>query len=491
MSLAEYKKKRDFSKTPEPLGKKKRSTSGRRYLIQKHAASRLHYDFRLELDGTLKSWAVPKGPSYDPTERRLAVHVEDHPIEYGDFEGTIPEGQYGAGTVMVWDKGTWEPLDDNPSKAYREGKLKFIIRGKKLQGAWALIRMKSRDADDKADNWLLIKEKDEHADPARDVTEEMPDSAVSGRSLEQIAADNDREWQSDRPASRRTRNGFRAKLRAVQSKKARTTAAPRRSRTDVAGAQPSAEGAVRKPFPSTVKPQLCTLVKSIPMSPDWLHEVKFDGYRIVAFINNGKVALKSRNSKDWTKRFPDVAEACSDVAKQCVLDGEVVVVRDDGTTDFQALQNLLRANKRPTVAYYVFDVLYLDGYDLTGSPLIVRKDVLRQLTSGQPENGVLRYSEHVQGHGSQVFANACKLGLEGVVSKQANSPYIQTRGAYWVKVKCIKSQEFVIGGYTDPSGARNEFGALLLGYYDNGKLVYAGRVGTGFTEANRQDSTQV
>jgi bifunctional non-homologous end joining protein LigD len=478
VSLSTYRKKRDFKKTPEPPGRAKRSKSpasrkhGAHYVIQKHAATRLHYDFRLELDGTLKSWAVPKGPSCNPHDKRLAVHVEDHPLDYGSFEGTIPKGEYGGGTVMVWDRGTWESIDPKPLQSYKSGKMKFQLHGEKLKGAWALVRMKPRPGEH-ADNWLLIKERDEFAHFKGDITTKMPNSAATGRDLEEITAENNATWSSNR-----TRNAKKStKAMAAKRKDIKNG---RTSRVlDVAGVS----GTGRSAMPKSVSPQLCSLVESVPTGKEWLHEVKFDGYRIVAFIEKGKATLASRNGKIWTAKFPKIKAACEDIPHSCVLDGEVVAMRSDGTTDFQALQNFLAEGKKPHLHYYVFDILHLDGIDLTGAPLRDRKAVLAQLLAQTSKDSLIHLSEHIEGNGDRVFANCCKLGLEGVVSKRADAPYIQKRSRTWLKVKCLRSQEFVLGGYTDPGGSRKGFGALLLGYFDNdGELVYAGRVGTGFSE---------
>jgi len=477
VSLTEYRRKRNFRKTSEPSGdvKAKSRTKGKRFVIQKHAASRLHYDFRLELDGTLKSWAVPKGPSFDPKEKRLAVHVEDHPIDYGSFEGTIPKGEYGGGTVMVWDEGTWESLDPNPHQSYAKGRMKFALHGKKLQGGWALIRMAPR-GDEKGDNWLLIKEKDEFAQNDEDVTKAMPDSASTGRTLEQIAAGKGAVWKSNRK-SKTVEADEKPKRKARATKTVRLAAAVDPSKI---------EYAVKGAMPRSLSPQLCTLVESVPTGGEWLHEVKFDGYRIVAFIKDGKTELMSRNGKPWTSKFPGIAKACNELAEACVLDGEVVALREDGTTDFQSLQNFLGDGPRAPLAYYAFDLLHLNGYDLTKCTLRDRKEALKQLL-GNTQKALVRYSEHIEGNGEDVYSNSCKLGLEGVVSKQTDAAYIQKRSRSWVKTKCLKGQEFVIGGYTDPSGSRSAFGALLLGYFDpGGDFVYAGRVGTGFTEKSLQ-----
>lgn len=467
MSLRTYKKKRDFKKTREPAGRVHKGRSRHRFVIQKHAATRLHYDFRLELDGTLKSWAVPKGPSFNPDDRRLAVHVEDHPIEYGSFEGTIPQGQYGGGTVMVWDRGTWESIDGDPSAAYAKGKLKFVLKGRKLSGGWALVRMRSRD-DDSKDNWLLIKEHDEYADPQRDIIEEEPDSAASGRSMDEIAgAKRGRVWQSDGKTSAK-------RAKSTVATKQSTRAKPKPIEV------PEISAAQKRAQPSSVKPQLCTLVREVPEGDGWVHETKFDGYRIVAFTKNGKTRLMSRNDKDWTRRFPAIAEAVSALGQDCILDGEVVVLQKDGRSDFQALQNILRSGGTPNVVYFAFDLLHLNGYDLTEVPLSERKAALKELLTGTGR-GPIRYSEHIEGEGAAVFKNACRLSMEGVVSKRADSPYLHGRGAYWLKTKCIKSQEFVICGYTPPGGARVKFGALMIGYYEGKELRFAGKVGTGFT----------
>lgn len=476
MSLEAYRRKRDFSRTPEPRGRSTRPP-GRRYVVQKHAARRLHYDFRLEIEGVLASWAVPKGPSLDPSVKSLAVHVEDHPLEYGSFEGIIPRGQYGGGSVMLWDRGTWTPEED-PVAGLRRGKLVFELHGKKLKGRWALVRASGRAEDAGRDNWLLMKLADRYARPVGeyDVLEALPDSAATGRTMPQIAAAADRVWNSD--ASR----GQTAARRAAAPRKAAGKAAPRVKRAPRVQASRIA-GALRRRPPARFSPQLATLVKGPPEGERWLHEFKFDGYRMLARIGDGDVKLLTRRGNDWTERFPSIADAVAKLKlRETILDGEIVVVRPDGTTDFQALQNALRGNAVGALAYYVFDVPYLDGYDLTKTPQGDRKQVLETLLSTQPPNGPLRYSDHVVGHGAEVLRHACQHGLEGIVSKRADGPYEQRRSLRWLKIKCVKSQEFVIGGWTDPTGARSALGALLLGYYRAGKLVYCGRVGTGFDE---------
>jgi bifunctional non-homologous end joining protein LigD len=455
MGLAEYRRKRNFKATPEPSGHvaDERRDRGRMFVVQKHAATRLHYDFRLELEGVLKSWAIPKGPSLDPTDKRLAMHVEDHPIEYGDFEGIIPKGQYGGGTVVLWDRGTWEPIGD-PHKAYHAGSLKFTLRGTKLRGGWALVRIGARRNAGDERSWLLIKERDEHARPggARPIVESEPKSVATGRSLEEIATAEDRVWHSNR-------NG--------QGEPPKPDTIP---------------GARRAKLPASVSPQLATLVKAPPTADGWLHEMKYDGYRILARLDRGQARLFSRNGRDWTTTFPTIAAALERLpAKQAMVDGEVAVLQPDGTTSFQALQNLLSGTRTGQLVYLMFDLVHLDGWDLSGARLEDRKAALQSLFAATSDRAaVLRYSDHVVGEGAEFFAHACRLGLEGIVSKRRDAPYRSTRGADWLKVKCLKQQEVVIGGYTDPEGSRVGIGALLGGVYEDGNLVYAGKIGTGF-----------
>ncbi|MGD9720896.1 MAG: DNA ligase D [Pirellulales bacterium] len=485
MALKDYRRKRDFRRTPEPQGKPARA-HGQSFVIQKHAARQLHYDFRLELDGTLKSWAVPKGPSLDPAVKALAVQVEDHPLEYATFEGVIPQGQYGGGTVMVWDHGTWEPEGEaNAREQFREGKLKFQLHGEKLHGSWALVRM-GGSAGEGGKNWLLIKHNDAFADRKTDILNDEPDSVVSGRAMNAIAADADRIWHSDRDAA--TTNGKKKKSRARDVKaqgksptKVKSVAAPQAAPSKLLAALP---GAQRAALPKALRPELATLVARVPAGDDWIHELKFDGYRLLTFIDHGHVRLVTRNGNDWTRRFAKVAAAVRKLPLQsAVLDGEIVSLDPQGRSNFQQLQNLMRSGSNRSLAYYVFDLPYLDGFDLARTPLLQRKDALAALlqASGAEPAGTLRLSDHIQGHGQEVLAEACRAGMEGIISKRADSTYQQARSQSWVKIKCLKRQEFVIGGYTRPSGSRAGFGALLLGYYDAGRLVYAGRVGTGFT----------
>ena len=467
MALELYRKKRNFKTTPEPAGRVSRQQrKDLAFVIQKHAASHLHYDFRLELNGVLLSWAVPKGPSLDPNDKRLAMQVEDHPVEYGGFEGVIPPKQYGSGTVLLWDRGTWTPRGD-PEEDYRKGRLKFRLAGEKLHGDWVLVRSHGSKYGKDGKAWLLIKEDDEYAQPAHEagVVEEHPNSVASGRSLEEIAQDHDRVWHSNKSVAENVKGGAIAK------------------KTTLAAADPAKiEGAVKAALPGFVEPELATLVDDPPAGEDWVHEMKLDGYRILACIENGSARLYSRNGKEWTAKFPSIAQAAVRLpVRTAWLDGEVVALQPDGRSSFQALQNALSGAGADELHYYVFDLPYLDGYDLRKAKLIDRKRALQTLAGAG--TGPVRYSAHVEGAGREYFEQACRLHLEGIVSKRAAATYQRGRGRSWVKVKCGKRQEMVIGGYTDPEGARTGFGALLLGVYDDGKLRYSGKVGTGFDEA--------
>ena len=472
MGLREYQRKRDFTRTPEPAGSERRARKGKKlgYLIQMHAARRLHYDFRLELDGVLKSWAVPKGPSLDPQQKRLAVHVEDHPIEYGAFEGVIPAGEYGGGTVMLWDQGWWEPIGD-AAAAYAKGHLKFTLHGQKLRGAWALVRMKSRRPGDKGDNWLLIKEQDKDAVPGSDdaVVAQETRSASTGRDMAAIAAQADRVWSS--------KQGEITKDKAKRAKgggKAAKSAKPALDPSRLAGAK-------RVKSMPRLAPQLATAAEAAPRGDEWLHEIKFDGYRMLAYLRRGKVELRSRKDLDWTEKFPELADALSKLgADEAVLDGEVVQFKEDGVPDFSALQNAIAEQKTAGLLYMAFDLLYLDGWDLTGVAVEERKAALRDFLAADAAPAI-RYSDHQVGKGPEFCAAACGAKLEGIVSKRREARYQPGRGAAWLKVKCSKREDLVIVGFTDPAGERAGFGALLMGYHDGtGALVYAGRVGTGY-----------
>jgi bifunctional non-homologous end joining protein LigD len=453
MTLEKYHAKRDFDKTAEPRGddaaapgKKERLS----FVIQKHAARKLHYDFRLELDGTLKSWAVPKGPSLDPAEKRLAVHVEDHPLAYGSFEGDIPEHEYGAGHVIVWDRGAWTPVGD-AAEGYRKGHLKFMLDGEKLSGGWALVRM-GRPQESK-ENWLLIKERDDAARAGEDaeITRLLPDSVLTGK--------------GGKPA------------KAAKTAKA---AKPASSKTVAASSKAVPATGVKASLPAMLEPMLATLTDRAPEGDEWLAEIKFDGYRALCRLQNGKAALYTRAGNDWTAKWKDIAKAAAALpAEEAWLDGEVVALDEQGNVSFQLLQNMAQAGSR--LAYYAFDLPYLNGYDLRSLPLVQRKELLRTLLEKADPAGPVRYSDHLAGNVQDAFSHACMHGLEGIMVKLASAPYAATRSQAWLKVKCQQRQEFVVGGYTDPAGKREKFGALLLGVYeDDGSLRYAGRVGTGF-----------
>lgn len=464
VKLEAYRKKRNFTKTQEPKGQNKSLTNKNCYVIQKHAASHLHYDFRIELNGVLKSWAVPKGPCLDPKIKRLAVHVEDHPLEYAEFEGIIPKGQYGGGAVMIWDNGEWICEDDDPPSSYQKGSLTFRLMGIKLKGLWKLISIKKT-----LNHWLLIKIQDRYAKGLKDydITIKKPKSVISGLSMQEIA----KKYQY--PQANNIKN------KPSQSIKNKIFLTNRKRETNFK--LPVAARKTR--MFAEIRPQLASLVSQPPSGPEWLHEIKFDGYRIVAFIKNQSVRLMTRHNKDWTAKFLTVAEALKEIPiKSAILDGEVVVLDEAERSDFQLLQNSInRVSGKPFI-YYVFDILYYNGHELTQIPLIERKRLLHRLIPNA-ENSILRYSDHIFDSGPDVFTKACDLGLEGIVSKNINGQYIQKRGTSWLKAKCSQRQEFVILGYTLPRGSRRYFGSLLLGLYSSHKkLLYCGLVGTGFNE---------
>jgi bifunctional non-homologous end joining protein LigD len=486
MPLEEYKRKRNFRATPEPAGKIKKA-KGQSFVIQKHAATRLHYDFRLEMEGVLRSWAVPKGPSLDPAEKRLAVHVEDHPIDYGGFEGIIPKGQYGGGTVLLWDRGTWQPEGD-PVAAYKKGHLKFTLEGEKLHGGWHLVRMSGRQAGENKENWLLFKEDDEFAVPGSGeaVVEQYPQSVATGLSLEEIAADPERIWQSNR-AEKATSFKDKIAAKAVKAVKAAKKPAAKKAEASPSGIDPSAiPGAKKAKFPAGIEPQLATLVDDVPRGSEWVHEIKYDGYRALCEIQGGEARLITRHGKDWTDRFGPVApEAAKLPVREAILDGEAVVLEPNGTTSFQALQNALSEGREDDLVYFAFDLLYLDGYDLRGATLADRKEALTSLLEGR--DGAVRLGDHISGDGTEFYRHACNFALEGIISKRADLPYHSGRNKDWLKVKCLKRQEFVIVGYTDPEGSRVGLGALLLAVNQGKELVYAGKVGTGFNSKLLRD----
>ena len=495
MGLREYRQKRDFTKTREPRGRKAVRHDGLQFVIQKHAASHLHYDFRLELDGVLKSWAVPKGPDLDPSQKRLAMQVEDHPLEYGSFEGIIPQGEYGGGTVMLWDQGTWEALED-PKKGYREGHLKFRLHGKKLQGGWMLVRKGGKHGAPDERHWFLFKERDQYAGAKRPIVESKPLSIVSGRDLDEIAKEADRVWG---PGGEVSHNG-RAKDHTAKKKRGGLeTGSKESAKTDqhlvsTPSKRTSADrvsvakalknmGGTKRALPGKASVQLATLSKDAPDGDDWIHEIKFDGYRMLCRVDGDKVRFISRNGHDWTAKFPELAATARSLSvASAILDGEVVVVLPDGTTSFQALQNAFQTVRTAEFQFYVFDLLYLNGFDIREAKIEDRKALLKEILPSETDHP-FKYSDHVVGNGAKFFAEAARLHLEGIISKRLGRPYTSGRGLDWLKVKCSLQEEFVIGGFTTPTGSRQHFGALLLGYYDTDKkLIYAGRVGTGFDD---------
>ncbi|MFG1263334.1 DNA ligase D [Xanthobacter aminoxidans] len=488
--LDRYRAKRDFAATPEPSGTGRRKAKGEgeaarpegAFVIQKHAARRLHYDFRLEMDGVLKSWAVTRGPSLVPGEKRLAVHVEDHPLDYGGFEGTIPKGQYGGGNVIIWDRGTWTSIGD-PHKAYAKGHMEFTLDGEKLHGRWHLVRMAPRKGETK-ENWLLIKAEDEFARPdgAPDILEEEPLSVVSGRDVDALSGD-------DPPQKKRAaKSGMSAKKAARKTPAAKSPAQPADD-PPPDGAKgtsgtplPLPKGAKAAPLPAFVPPALATLATKAPAGTRYLHEIKFDGYRIQARVENEKVRLLTRTGLDWTDRFGTgiPAELHRFPIRTALFDGEIVVESGNGASDFSALQADLSKGRSDRFVYYVFDLLHLDGHDLTPLPLKDRKDLLEKLV-GQDGDKV-RYSAHFEDDGALVLSHACRLSLEGVVSKLKNAPYHSGRTRDWIKSKCLERQEFVVGGFVPSTTSRTAIGSLALGVFEDGKLRYVGRVGTGFTQ---------
>ncbi len=427
--LNDYNQKRDFQKTSEPVGEIKETSESLIFVVQHHIARRDHFDFRLEWRGALLSWAVPKGPSFNSADKRLAIKVEDHPIDYKDFEGTIPKGEYGGGTVMLWDEGEWEPYGD-VDKALEKGALKFELKGKRLKGKWALARLK--DSDDKKENWILIKEKDEHA-LDNDGISHFTTSIRTGRTMQEIE------------------KGVKKNL-------------------------------TKNPFQEAM-PQLAKLVEKIPLGDDWLYEPKYDGYRIVAYVQENKVRLITRNSKDFTHYFNEIAMSLIGFAngRAMVLDGEMTIIDPSGRTDFQALQNHMKNIQKRKLTYIVFDILALDGKDLRDAPLVERKRILEELMTSAPKN--LFYSQHVKGQGKECFFAACQTGMEGIIGKKPQSKYTGTRNGDWIKLKCDNRQEFVIGGYTLSEKKTEGISSLILGVYKDGDLVYVGRAGTGFTQA--------
>jgi bifunctional non-homologous end joining protein LigD len=519
MALEEYRRKRRFAETPEPPPKIEKKP-GHRFVIQKHAASRLHYDFRLEMEGVLKSWAVPKGPSLDTADKRLAMMVEDHPVSYYDFEGIIPEGNYGAGTVMVWDWGTWEPLGDADSMLAK-GDLKFRLHGAKLNGEFALVHIKARRPGSKGNEWLLIKKNDEYAKSRFDI-DKLDWSVITRRSLKQIATDEgSREWQSNRVAApakgkkawlaeslaKANKQKRSAARKTTSSKATKGSRAPRakqsktKTTTKAVAAKGKASdhqalpGAVKGPMPRVIHPMLATLTDHPFSSDEWLYEIKWDGYRAVSFIEDGHVTLVSRNQNDMTSLYPELQELSAHAnGRQVIFDGEVVALDEKGRSSFSLMQRRagIRSGVKRTrpdssmpVIYYAFDLLYLDGYNLMKVDLEQRKEILRQVVS---PSDILRYSEHFVEEGERLFEAAAEQGLEGIVAKRRRSCYEQKRSREWLKMKITRRQECVVGGYTDPRGSREHFGSLVLGLYDDrGHLIHVGNAGTGFNSATHDD----
>jgi bifunctional non-homologous end joining protein LigD len=518
MALEEYKRKRRFEQTPEPPAKVEKP-SQHRFVVQKHRATRLHYDFRLEMEGVLKSWAVPKGPSLDPADKRLAMQVEDHPVSYLDFEGIIPPGNYGAGTVMVWDIGTWE-AEGNASEMLAKGDLKFRLDGKKLQGSFVLARMRSRRPGSKGTEWLLIKHRDQNVVPGYNI-DDYDYSVLTQRSLDQIASDaGSAEWQSSRAVSRTTKNAWLADTLTRARKKKNAENAEGREKKKEAGkpapardtskgskekkrnfsassASPALNipGAVEEPMPSVIHPMLATLVDKPFDDDEWFFEIKWDGYRAVAFIDEGKVRLVSRNQNDLTAEYPELKDLAEHVrARTAILDGEIVALDEQGRASFSLMQQRSgfrepgrrRArNSSIPILYYAFDLLYLDGYSLFKVELEKRKKLLAGIVAA---GDILRYSDHHLGQGTALFQAAAGKQLEGIVAKRRRSWYIQKRSREWLKMKITQRQECVIGGYTDPKGSREHFGSVILGLYDGQRrLIHVGQAGSGFTEASHAD----
>ena len=542
MALEEYKRKRRFEETPEPPPKVEK-TSGHRFVVQKHDATRLHYDFRLEMEGVLKSWAVPKGPSLDPADKRLAMQVEDHPVSYFDFEGNIPEGNYGAGSVMVWDVGTWQPLspvmvqgkyvpgtETEAAAMLAKGDLKFRLNGKRLKGDFALVKMKGRRPGSKGNEWLMIKKHDDAVIEGYDAAE-FDESVLSKRSMDEIAGDaGSREWTSSRPAGRgRLKAAWLAdavarveKKKKLQpkrnGKKNKLTTGDTEGTEKAEGGKPfdappsplkataqlkndsefskeeKKEGSlgtpVKRPMPAAIHPMLAESIEEPFDSTEWLFEIKWDGYRAVAFINDGKVRLVSRNQNDLTPRYPELRDMGSFIkAKQAILDGEVVALDEEGKASFSLMQQRTgfrpggkrtAANADVPVLYYAFDLLYLDGYDWRRVPLEERKKKLKSVLAA---NDGLRYSDHFETHGKALFEIARQKKLEGILAKRRASCYEEHRSRDWLKIKIRHRLECVVGGYTEPEGSRAHFGSLVLGLYDKQKrLIHVGQAGSGFDQ---------
>src|SRR5690348_14218027 len=454
LDIETYNRKRDFSKTREPKGRKLKG-KGDSFVVQKHEASRLHWDFRLELDGVLKSWAVPKGPSLDPGENRLAMRTEDHPLDYGTFEGTIPKGEYGGGTVMLWDVGRWipDPRKD-PSKTIEEGHLHFTLEGERMKGEWVMFRLKPKPGE-KAEPWMLKKVTDEFANP--DDGDALVDNCVTSvttdRTMAEIAAGED-VWRSNRGGQ----TGGRGKKKSSK--------AP----------------------PAFQEPQLATLVDDVPPGDSWIHEIKYDGYRLELAVGDGVATAWTRNGKDWSDKFKALVKAAAKLPAGCLIDGEAVAIDDEGKPSFQLLQSTLKDQKGANLVFYAFDLLVDRGEDIKKLPNIVRKDRLASLLAGT--SGRILYGDHIVGRGEEMFEAVCKSGGEGIISKKASATYQGTRSGNWLKIKCIQRQEFVIVGWSE-SDKRIGFRSLLLAAKENRKLTYVGKVGTGFNAKSIQDLMEI
>ncbi len=478
MGLLEYKSKRDFRKTVEPKGGKplpKAVKGASRFVIQKHDARRLHYDFRLQMDGVLKSWAVPKGLPWRKGEKHLAVEVEDHPIEYETFEGVIPEGNYGAGTVMVWDRGKYHVYGEEPAKSLREGKLHLVLDGKKAKGEWTLVRIRGRDGEKK--QWLILKT---GAD-AKPISKRLEDQSVkTGRTMKQIATDRDAEWESNHgEKATSARSTLKARIKAAFKQNDNVEQVPnlrsdQRQVENLLHNLPSAK-------PRFIQPMKAKLVDEPPKHGDWIYELKFDGFRAIGVKSDKKVSLISRNEKTLDARFPEIVNAMKNLpVRECVIDGEIVALDEEGRSSFQLLQALEMEGRKSPLRFYVFDLLQLDGKSLVQLPLEERKQLLAKLCEsvGDP----IRYSGEISGDAKSLLAEVKRRGLEGLIGKQRKSVYEPgRRSGAWIKLKCVNEQEFVIGGYTPPAGSRKHFGAILVGYYEHERLKFAGKVGTGFT----------
>lgn len=446
--LKEYRRKRDFRKTLEPVGADKAVAEGCLYVMHKHAASHDHFDLRLEQNGVLRSWALPKGPSLKPGEKRLAVEVEDHPLEYGGFEGVIPQKQYGGGTVMLWDAGRWHPIGKNS-----DDQLDFVLEGTQLHGTWTLVRTgKGKSSRGKSGKqWLLIKRSDPlpHELQPRDV------SIVSGRTMDEIARDQDNQW--------------------LQRKQTQVIGLP---------ALQNVKGVRKSRMPAALTPQLASPGNAVPQGDKWLHELKYDGYRLLAYIDGDNVHLYTRNGHDWRTRFSALVRHLRRLSfTSAILDGELVSLAPDGSSSFGRLQNAISSKNTAGLQFFCFDLLYLDGYDLRQVPLLQRKLLLEQTlrAAAYVDSDPVRYCDHLQGHGDEFHQQVCQLSLEGIVSKRVDAPYHSGRSKYWCKTKCVLHEEFVVGGFTPPNGQRSGFGSLLLGAYDQEGLRYSGRVGSGFS----------